>query len=147
MKHFSHCTTFLDAYRRSLVLPLALAALAALSGCASLPPDLAAGGNVALERIDSHSAHVGSVSVRAADTAMTVSGMVTRRHGQRGPIPGHLHIEAIGDGDVSLAKTTSSYHRRSVKARKARFSDTLAANPRDIRKIRVTHHGLSHKSC
>lgn len=151
MKPFAYRKTISAAYRRRGVrLPLpaaALTALASLSGCAGLPPDLAAGGDVTLERTDSRSAHVGLVRVWTADSVLRVSGTLIRRYGQRGQIPGHLHIEAIGDGGESLARTTTGYQRRSVKARKARFSETLSVDPVEVRKIRVIHHGLSHQPC
>jgi hypothetical protein len=151
MKPLAHCKTIPAVYRRIGVrLPLlaaALTLLASLSGCAGLPPDLAAGGDVTLERTDSRSAHVGRVRVWAADSVLRVSGTLARPDRRRGQIPGHLHIEAIGDEGALLARTTTAYQRRSVKARQARFSAALPVDPLEVRKIRVIHHGLSHESC
>ena len=151
MKHLSHCKSFLAAYRgsraRQPVFTAVVVAVAVLGGCANLPPDLAAGGDVALERVDSRSARVGRVHVWAVDSVLRVSGTVARRYGRRGPIPGHLHIEAIGDNGELLTETRTRYHRHSVKSRRAHFSATVSLPQSEARKIRVIHHGLSHKPC
>lgn len=123
-----------------------LASLVMFGGCASLPPDLVTSGGLRLERTDSRYAHVGRVSARTVDSVLRVKGEVTQRYGRRGPIPGHLHITAIGDRSALLATTKTGYHRLSVKAHKAQFSDTLPVDAREIRTIRIIHHGFTHRS-
>lgn len=129
------------------VLVAVLAAVAFLSGCAGMPPDLTENGELELERVDSPKAHVGPVHVRAADSGLMVSGSLSDPNGRRGRIPGHLHIEAIGDHGVPLAAITTDYYRLSFKARQEKFSKELPVDPGDLRKIRVIHHESSHKHC
>ena len=132
---------------RISVFAAGLAAVALLSGCAGMPPDLTDSGKMELERIDSPTAHVGPVHVWAADSGLMVSGSLSDPNGRRGRIPGHLHIEAIGDNGVPLAAITTDYYRLSFKARQEKFSKELPVDPGDVRKIRVIHHESSHKHC
>ena len=149
MKHRASCKTFLAIrlinLMRPSVMALGLFMVISVVGCAGLIPDLVANEEVTLERIDSRSAHVRQVRVWAEGSALKVSGTLSRLYSHRGPIPGHLHIEAFGDREVSLARTTAPFHRRSLKARKVHFSETLQVDPHQVRKIRVIHHRLSHK--
>lgn len=132
---------------RIFFLAAVLAAVAFLSGCAGMPPNLADSGELVVERIDSPTAHVGPVQVWAEDSGLMISGSLSDPNGRSGPIPGHLHIEAIGDNGVPLATMTTEYYRLSFKARQEKFSKELPVDPGDVRKIRVIHHESSHKHC
>jgi hypothetical protein len=151
MRHLLHDKALagirLGRRARLAALVSVLVAPGALGGCATLPPDLVAGRELTLERVDSTFAHVGRVRVSAEGGALEVSGTLTRPFLQRGRIPGHLHIEAIGNDGALLFTTATSYHRRKAKTGRAQFSETLPVSPDQVRKVRVTHHGLSDKPC
>jgi hypothetical protein len=115
MNHIERSKPLLSAYAESrpplLGVATLPAALAALGGCAGLPPpppDQTASRDPTLQRADSRSGQVGPLSVRTTGYVVRVSRIVARRYGLRGPIPGYLHNEVLGDGDASLAYTTTA---------------------------------------
>jgi hypothetical protein len=57
-------------------------------------------------------------------------------------IPGHLVIEILADDGSVLARTDSPYHRRSAKATRSYFSETLPVDVDLVGSVRVTHYGL-----
>lgn len=114
----------------------------ALAGCATYPPDLASNDRVRIATRDSRNAWVDGVQVRIIDRALTVSGHLRKRYQARGPIPGRLFIEAVGEDGAVLERVAGSYHRRSAKSRRSYFSEILTIRPDQVREVRVIHQGL-----
>lgn len=134
--------------RRRLAAPL-LAALGALlsAGCAALPPNLAGGGTLAVDRVDSCKARLGPLRVTAEGAVLRVSGSLSDPVGEFRSLPGRLSIEAFGEGDRPLAQVEVSYKRLGVRARQSRFSTTLAVEPDSVRRLRVVHRPPANDGC
>ena len=130
-------------HHQNHLITLTLATL--LSGCASMPDNLAANGTMKVERVDSRDAHIEIVQVRAVTFGLKISGRLRKRYHGRGVIPGHLHIKIIDRNGEILAQTTSGYQRRSVKTRRSSFSTTISMQQGEVSTIEVIHHGLSDK--
>lgn len=124
---------------RSLVVTGSLAWIVVLSGCAR-NTSLVKEEDVAIERVDSGSAHITRAYLKTSGTAMVLRGELQRRFPSRGPIPGHLHIELIASDGAAFKEATIGYRRMSVKSRIAKFHIEIPAVPSDIRTVRVIHH-------
>ena len=131
-------------YQNRLLI-LTLATL--LSGCASMPDNLAANGTLEVEPVDSRDAHIETVRVRAVASGLAISGNLRKKYHGRGAIPGHLHIKVIDHNGELLTQTTSGYQRRSVKQRRSSFSATIPVQQDEAARIEVIHHGLSDEHC
>ena len=112
----------------------------ALSGCANLPTDLVAADTLNVERLDSPGARIGSLFVGDKNGALLVRGRLEKRHAGRGPIPGHLHIEVLGEDGAILGQEITRYYRQGGKSGTSRFSREFALSPGDVRIVRVIHH-------
>ena len=119
-----------------------LAVAAVITGCASVPDSQSANGKLTVERVDSRDARIAHVYVRHDGSELRITGDIRKTFQRRGRIPGHLHIEVIGENGMLLAQTTSRYHRRSVKSRQSHFSETIPVQTDKVTKVRVIHHGL-----
>ena len=131
----------INLHNRKRLSCLALALL--LSGCASLPENLATNGSIKVERVDSRDAKIESVQIRAVDAGLKINGTLRKKYHGRGAIPGHLHIKAIDRNGEILAQTTSRYQRRNVKERRSSFSVTIPVQLDEVTRMEVIHHGLS----
>ena len=125
---------------RNSLSGLAVAAL--ITGCASVPDSQSANGKLTVERVDSRDARIAHVYVQPDGSELRITGDIRKTFQRRGRIPGHLHIEVIGENGMLLALTTSRYHRRSVKSRQSHFSETIPVQTDKVTKVRVIHHGL-----
>jgi len=112
----------------------------ALTGCANLPTDLVATGTLNVERLSSSNARIGSVFVGDEDGLLLVRGRLEKRYFGRGRIPGHLHIEALGQDGAMLGQVTAGYRRLSPKTGLSEFSRVLDINPEQVRTVRLIHH-------
>lgn len=116
-----------------------------LSGCATFSETDADVPEVAvIEKIDSEWARIGGVTLTRMESALHVRGEVLRKIAGRGPIRGHIHIEAFGADARSLINLEVDYRRRSIKARSAWFSQTLNIDPTLAKQLRVAHHVWRH---
>jgi hypothetical protein len=122
-----------------------LVVAAVITGCASVPDSQSANGKLTVERVDSRDARIAHVYVQPDGSELRITGDIRKTFQRRGRIPGHLHIEVIGENGMLLAQTTSRYHRRSVKSRQSHFSETIPVQQGKVTKVRVIHHGL-HES-
>ena len=111
-----------------------------LTGCPSLPTDLVAAGSVDVERVSSPKARIKGVFVGDKDGVLLVRGRLEKRHAGRSPIPGHLHIEALGPDGTMLGQVTCKYRRLSPKTGTSEFSQILEIHPGQVRTVRVIHH-------
>jgi hypothetical protein len=128
---------------RIFVLPaLALAAVVA-AGCAGVAADTRATDAIAIERVDSAHAEVGSVQVRKSPEVIQVHGRLQKRFAGRSPIQGHLHVEALGANGALLAEAITPYRRLNPKMGFSELSQPLAVSPGQVRVVRITHH-LEH---
>lgn len=94
---------------------------------------------IGVQSIDSSRAKITSVLLRDHAGQLAVSGRLQKRHHERSPIPGHLHIEAIAvDGEV-LAEALSTYRRLSPTIGTSEFSPRLAVPPARVKRVLVTH--------
>ena len=120
-------------------VPLLLAL--ALTGCAGFPSDrTATTAAISIERFDSPSARIETVQFRDDHGRLEVSGRLQKRHAGRSPIPGHLHIAALGWDGALLAQTTTRYRRLNPKQGSSEFRQDLAVRPEQVRMVRVIHH-------
>ena len=133
----------INAHNRNRLLSLILATL--LSGCASLPENLAANGSIEVEFVDSRDARIESVQVRVVESGLKINGTLRKKYRGRGVIPSHLHIKAFDRNGEILTQTTSGYHRRNVKEQRSSFSVTLPVQKGEAARIEVIHRGLSDK--
>lgn len=123
---------------RSACIAVALVAVA--TGCASFRLDPLITDAVEVERMDSRKARIRTVQVRDHDGRLQVSGRLKKRHKGRSPIPGHLHIEALGQDGAILGQVTTGYRRLSPKTGTSEFSQVLDVRPEQVRTVRVIHH-------
>lgn len=131
---------------RSIAVPVALAGIVVLSGCAA-NTSLVKEEDVTIERVDSRSARISRTYLQTSDATMVLRGELQRRFPGRGPIPGHLHIELIAPDGVAFKEATIGYKRMSVKSRIAKFHIEIPGMPSDLRSVRVIHHdAISHMS-
>lgn len=131
-----HAATVQPTVLRSVGILLAVA----LSGCTSLPTDLAANDTPNIERVYSSRARISSVLVDDRNGSLLVWGTLEKRIPGRGSIPGHLHVTALGyDGSV-LEEETTGYYRRNNKSSKSRFSLEFSVAPKDVHTLRIRHH-------
>ena len=133
----------INSHTQNCLFSLILATL--LSGCTSLPENLAANESMEMEFIDSKNARVESVQVRAIESGLKINGTLRKKYHGRGIIPGHLHIKVIGHNGEILSQTTSRYHRCNVKERRSSFSVILPVQKGEAARIEIIHHGLSDK--
>ena len=106
---------------RSVCLTAVLAVVA--TGCASVRLDPLVTDAVEIERVDSPKARIMTVQVRDRDSRLKVNGHLQKRHRGSGFIPGHLHIEAVGEDGATLGQVTAGYRRinRSTALSSIRF--------------------------
>jgi hypothetical protein len=90
-----------------------------VTGCASIRLDPVIAG-VDVEPVDSFKARVTTIQVRDHDGRLKVSGRLEKRHMGRGPIPGHLNIEAFARDGALLARATTRYRQINPKTRQRR---------------------------
>ena len=100
--------------------------------------------NTSIEKNDSKIARIGNVELSRSGSALRVRGVVRTKKIVRGPIAGHLHIEALGKDDHILTTQVAGYKRPSTKSRRALFSKILNVNLELTKKVRVTHHRSRH---
>jgi hypothetical protein len=112
----------------------------ALTGCANLPTNLVAAGTVNVERLDSSNARIRSVFGGDKDGLLLVRGHLEKRYFGRGRIPGHLHIEVLGEGGSMLGEQVTRYYRQSGRSSISRFSRKFSVHPGEVRTVRVIHH-------
>lgn len=124
---------------RGIVVPLTLLAV---TGCSSLPPNLASDGKIRIDRIDSKYAIIEQTHVAAVADGVRVAGSLRNTFQQHGRIPGHLHIELLAADGSMLGSSVAHYHRRFAKSVRAYFSQTVAVQPDAVRSIRLVHHGI-----
>lgn len=116
-----------------------------LTGCATLAEtENSTRNSIIIEKIDSQLAEVGNVSVTQTEPLLHVRGEVLRKTAGRGPIYGHVHIEAFGVDNRPLIDVEDNYRRRSTKVRSARFSEKLNIGSVEVKKVRITHHAQRH---
>ena len=119
---------------------MALLLAAFIGGCSSFAIDLDITDRVRVERVDSANARVTTVRVRDHDGQLTVSGRLKKRRGDRGWIPGHLHIDVLDHGGAVLARMTADYYRLSAKQSTSAFRKPLDVSTDQVVIVRVTHH-------
>ncbi|MCP4409828.1 MAG: hypothetical protein GY807_19200 [Gammaproteobacteria bacterium] len=115
-----------------------------ITGCASTGVDLVAKGEVKVEHVPSHYAHIHRISVRQEQEMLIILGELHERSHHAGFVPGHVDIEVISlDGDV-LQTGYTRYHRfgRS-KSGKFKFSIQFPGTISQGSRIRVVHHPVS----
>jgi len=123
-----------------------------LTGCSTLTEnEKSVVDNIAIEIVDSVRASIGDVKVEKIQSSLQVSGKVRSKKLRRGPIFGHVHIEAIGANEQllitsveRLITSAARYKRQSTKSRVAHFSTNLNVNPASTKKIRITHSAKRH---
>jgi len=113
---------------------------ALLSGCASIPDNLATNGTLEADRIDSRNAYIRHVYVRPVDSELKIRGSIRKKFHGRSPIPGHLHIEVFGHNDEVLIRTTSRYLLANGKSRPFHFSETVPVQSSKATKVRLVLH-------
>lgn len=123
----------------STALSLLFAAVA-LSGCAARQLDPALPDSVGVERIDSSRARITSVFLRDHAGRLSVSGRMQKTFRGHSPIPGHLHLEAIGADGVVLGEAVSAYRTLNPKMGTAEFSRQLPVPSDPVHRVRVSHH-------
>lgn len=119
---------------------IALVLVAVMTGCASIRLDPVITDSIEVEHVDSPGARVTTVQVRDHDGQLNVSGRLQKRHSGRSPIPGHLHIEALGQNGGLLEEATTGYRRLSPEIGTSEFSQVLDVDPARVRTVRVIHH-------
>ena len=133
------CSGRLSRLAIGLVVVLAFG----VSGCSSLPPDLAGKGGIDVVRLDSAWSHLGSPRAAMVDEGLRITGRLSKRGLRRGRIAGHLHVEALSEtGDV-LAESYVRYHLRKAKSLYSHYSVILPVASGEVSTIRVLQHGLS----
>ncbi|MGB5831505.1 MAG: hypothetical protein WBG92_05875 [Thiohalocapsa sp.] len=134
----STCQPARGKIARSLCLTAVLAVVA--TGCASIRLDPLVPDAVEIERVDSPKAHITTVQVRDRDGRLKVNGRLQKRHRGSGFIPGHLHIEAVGEDGGTLAQVTTGYRRINRKSQTSTFTEVLDIRPAQVATVRVIHH-------
>lgn len=124
----------------------ALLAILFLAGCATTPSTWHESG-VTLEGVESSTARIGRLYLKAANGATLLRGDVIRRVHAHGQIPGHLHIEIISPQGVVVREANIGYSRQSSNTHDGSFEIPLTEPIATGSTIRVTHHDtLSHLS-
>jgi hypothetical protein len=115
-----------------------------ITGCASTGVDLVAEGEVKVEYVPSHYAHIDWVSVHQEEDMLIISGELHERSHTIGFVPGHVDIEIISStGDV-LQQGYTRYHRFGRgKSGKFKFSIQFPGTIAQGSRIRVVHHPVS----
>lgn len=140
----TQAASFLDAIcARIFALPALALAAAVATGCVGVAADTRATDAIAIERVDSAHAEVGSVQVRGSAEGIQVQARLHKRFAGRSPIRGHLHVEALGANGAVLAEAITPYRRLNPKMGLSEFSQPLAVSPGQVRVVRITHH-LEH---
>ncbi|MEW8645655.1 MAG: hypothetical protein AB2563_06125 [Candidatus Thiodiazotropha endolucinida] len=130
--------------KRGYFVILAIATL--ISGCASVQQQAITGGHLKLERVDSIYAHIGGVSVRASNEALTIRGLIRTTSIARRYVPGHLHIKVFDNNGVLLSETTSSYQKLNRNSRKLHFYKKLVSSIQEkATRILKMHHSHSKR--
>ncbi len=133
----------IKSHNRKCFISLTLTTL--LSGCVSLPENLATNGSIEVERGDSRDAKIETVQIRAVESGLKINGTLRKKYHGRGAIPGHLHIKVIDHDGEELTQITSRYQRRNVKERRSYFSVSVPIQQNEAARIEVIHHGISIK--
>jgi len=116
-----------------------------LSGCAS-DRDLIRDNTVTVERVDSNSAYIKSVSIQQFDDEVSVSGMVKRRHSGRGTVRGHVDMVISAPDGHLVSKNEVPYYRKNLKYGEANFHITLSEEPQAGSLLQLSLHNTSSYS-
>jgi hypothetical protein len=127
-----------DKIARSVCVAAVLTVVA--TGCASFRLDPLVTDAVEVERVDSSKARITTVQVRDRDGWLKVNGRIQKRHRGRGLLPGHLHIEALGEDGATLVQATTGYRRINRKSQTSTFTEVLDVRPARVATVRVIHH-------
>lgn len=113
-----------------------------LSGCAT-HRDLVSDGTVAIQRIDSKSAYIKSVSIKQFNNEVVLTGVVKLRRSGRGTVRDHVDVRLTAlNGDVVYMQEVS-YHRLSTKNGEANFRITLNKVPQSGSLLQLSLHNTS----
>jgi hypothetical protein len=116
--------------------------LVLLSGCATTR-DLESDGTVTIQRVDSKSAYIKSVSIKQFDKEVVLAGMVKLRRSRRGTVRDHVDMRLTAlNGDVVYMQEVS-YHRLSTKNGEANFRITLNTVPQYGSILQLSLHDRS----
>ncbi|MEW7986199.1 MAG: hypothetical protein AB2805_02345 [Candidatus Thiodiazotropha sp.] len=125
--------------KRGYFVILAIATL--ISGCAGVQRQAITGGHLKLERVDSIYAHIGGVSLRASNEALTIRGHIRTNSKERRYVPGHLHIKVFDSNGALLTETTSGYRKLNRNSPKLHFYKRLVyATQGKATRVRIMHH-------
>lgn len=125
----------------NLKLLTLVTAVLVLGGCASYgATEQPATHVIDIEKVDSTFVRIGVVTIRPEADGISVRGEVSRRVAGRGPIHGHLHLEAADAKRRVLSRVDVAYRRASVAARTAKFIAHVEVNPDDVAVLRIIHH-------
>lgn len=116
--------------------------LVLLSGCATTR-DLESDGTVTIQRVDSKSAYIKSVSIKQFDKEVGIAGVVKLRRSGRGAVHDHVDVRLTAlNGDVIFMQEVS-YHRLSTKNGEANFRITLNKVPEFGSLLELSLHNAS----
>lgn len=119
--------------------------LAALSACSAYSP-LGQADGIPVDKVDSASVTIQRAALQNSETGLLLRGELKRKAIQRGPMPGHLHVELLDIEGKVFRQTSLGYRRLGVKSRLAGFALSIPQSNDTIGRVRVIHHDLKSHS-
>lgn len=113
-----------------------------LPGCTT-GRDLERDETITIQRIDSKSSYIKSVSIKQFDNEVVLAGVVKLRRSGRGTVHDHVDMKLVAPNGGEVFKKEVSYHRLSTKNGEANFRITLNKVPQSGSFLQLSLHNTS----